>query len=158
GRIDTDAIDNSAGVNTSDIEVNIKIALNAPLRAGQLDPAGRNALLHEMTDEVAALCLANNYLQTLALSLAERAGIAALPDQRALDARAADGRGLTRPELAVLLAYAKNALAADLLAGSAPDDPYLGHDLFRYFPKRLADLYPDAIATHRLRREVIATV
>ena len=181
GHIDTDAIDNSAGVNTSDIEVNVKIALNAPLRAGQLDLAGRNALLAEMTDEVAALCLTNNYLQTLALSLAERAGVAALPDHRALiealeargqldrkvealpddaalDARAAGGGGLTRPELAVLLAYAKNALAADLLAGPAPDDAYLGHDLFRYFPPRLADAYPDAIATHRLRREVIATV
>ena len=181
GRIDTDAIDNSAGVNTSDIEVNIKIALNAPLRAGQLDLDARNALLHEMTDEVAALCLANNYLQTLALSLAERAGLAALPDHRALiealeaqgqldrqvealpddgalEARAAAGYGLTRPELAVLLAYAKNALAADLLAGKAPDDSYLGHDLFRSFPARLADAYPDAIAGHRLRREVIATV
>jgi glutamate dehydrogenase len=130
---------------------------------------------------VAALCLRNNYLQPLALSLAERAGTAALPDQRALvesleqrgllsraveflpddatiEARLVTGRGFTRPELATLLAYAKNALYADLLAGKAPDDPYLGHELFRYFPPTLADRYPDSIAGHRLRREVIATV
>ncbi|HWA43873.1 MAG TPA: NAD-glutamate dehydrogenase domain-containing protein, partial [Hypericibacter adhaerens] len=83
GRIDTDAIDNSAGVNASDIEVNVKIALNSVLRLGQLDMESRNAFLGEMTDEVAALCLRNNYLQPLALSLAERAGVAALPDHRA---------------------------------------------------------------------------
>jgi len=181
GRIDTDAIDNSAGVNASDIEVNVKIALNSVLRAGALDFDRRNDVLVEMTDEVAALCLRNNYLQPLAMSLAESAGVAALPDHRALietleqrgllsraveflpddatlNARAAAGKALTRPELAVILAYAKNSLYADLLAGKAPDDPYLAHELYRYFPETLADRYPDAVSTHRLRREVIATV
>ena len=181
GRIDTDAIDNSAGVNASDIEVNVKIAMNTVMRTDKLEMDQRNRFLAALTDEVAALCLANNYLQTLALSLAEHAGPAALPDHRALiealerdgdldrameylpadaelDARAAAGKGLTRPELAVILAYAKNALYADLLAGTAPDDLYLGHELFRYFPPLLGDRYPDAVSTHRLRREVIATV
>jgi glutamate dehydrogenase len=181
GRIDTDAIDNSAGVNASDIEVNVKIALNSVLRSGALDLAGRNAILVEMTDEVATLCLANNYLQTLALSLAERAGLAALPEQRALierleasgeldravealptdaelEARAAAGRGLTRPELAVLLAYAKIALTRALLDSDALDGPGMGLELERYFPPLLVERYPEAIATHRLRREVIATV
>src|SRR4029079_8146152 len=84
GRIDTDAIDNSAGVNASDIEVNVKIAMNTVLRAGHLSMDGRNAFLVEMTDQVAALCLRNNYLQPLAISLAQRAGLGALPDHRAL--------------------------------------------------------------------------
>ena len=181
GRIDTDAIDNSAGVNASDIEVNVKIALTSVVRSGQLDKDGRNAFLAQMTGEVAALCLRNNYLQPLAMSLAERAGVSALPDHRALiesleargqlsrpvealpddatlNARASAGKGLTRPELAVILAYAKNSLYADLLDGKAPDDPYLSHELFRYFPPTLADRYPDSITGHRLRREVIATV
>jgi glutamate dehydrogenase len=181
GRIDTDAIDNSAGVNASDIEVNVKIALNHVIRSTALDMDGRNAFLKTLTPEVAALCLRNNYLQPLAISLAERAGAAALPDHRALietleargqlirsvealpddatlDARAAAGKGLTRPELATILAYAKNSLYADLLAGTAPDDSYLSHELFAYFPKILADRYPDSITSHRLRREVIATV
>jgi glutamate dehydrogenase len=134
-----------------------------------------------MTDEVAALCLRNNYLQPLAMSLAERAGAAALPDHRALietlesrgllnraveflpdnatlDARMWAGQGLVRPELATILAYAKNSLYADLLQSAAPDDPYMSHELFRYFPPRLVDRYPDAVGSHRLRREVIATV
>jgi glutamate dehydrogenase len=181
GRIDTDAIDNSAGVNASDIEVNVKIALNSVLRNGRLDMEGRNAFLVEMTEEVAALCLRNNYLQPLALSLAERAGVAALPDHRALiesleargelnraveflpddaslDARALAGKGLTRPELATVLAYAKNSLYGDLLESQAPDDTYLGHELFKYFPPTLVDRYTDAVTGHRLRREVVATV
>lgn len=181
GHIDTDAIDNSAGVNASDIEVNVKIAMNSVIRAGALDMEGRNLFLKTLTPEVAALCLRNNYLQPLAISLAERAGVSALPDHRALietlegrgllirsvealpddagiEARAAGGKGLTRPELATILAYAKNSLYADLLASKAPDDSYLGHELFAYFPKTLADRYPDSITNHRLRREVIATV
>jgi glutamate dehydrogenase len=181
GRIDTDAIDNSAGVNASDIEVNVKIALNSVLRLGHLDMAGRNAFLVQMTDEVAALCLRNNYLQPLAMSLAQRAGVAALPDHRALiesleargqlnrgieflpdnatlDARMRAGQGLTRPELATILAYAKNSLYADLLQSGAPDDAYMSHELFRYFPPKLVDRYQDSVGTHRLRREVIATV
>ena len=181
GRIDTDAIDNSAGVNASDIEVNVKIALNTVLRSGALDMDGRNAFLTQMTGEVAVLCLRNNYLQSLALSLAERAGVSALPDHRALiesleargqlqrpveflpddatlDARADSGKGLTRPELSTILAYAKNSLYADLLDSPAPDDAYLSHELFNYFPPTLVERYRDAVLAHRLKREVIATV
>ncbi|WP_404401102.1 NAD-glutamate dehydrogenase [Pelagibacterium halotolerans] len=181
GRINTDAIDNSAGVNSSDLEVNIKIALSGLVRSGQLAMEDRNAFLVEMTEEVAGLCLRNNYLQTLALSLTERAGrrqlpdlidlmdgleaegaldraVEYLPDANALAERQAAGQTLTRPELSVLLAYAKNTLFADLLASSIPDDPYLAKELFRYFPQTLKERYPREIETHRLRREVIATV
>ncbi|OAM79283.1 NAD-glutamate dehydrogenase [Devosia elaeis] len=181
GRIDTDAIDNSAGVNSSDLEVNIKIALAPVVASGRLDMAARNAFLAGMTGDVAALCLRNNYLQTLALSLAERAGVAELPDHRVLieglearglldrnveflpsdatlDARAAEGKGLTRPELAVILAYAKLTLFDDLLAGTEIDDPYLASELFRYFPEPIHASYPEAVEGHRLRREIIATV
>ena len=179
-RLNTDAIDNSAGVNTSDVEVNIKIALAQPERDGRLDQAARNELLAEMTDEVARLVLRNNYLQTLSLSLAERRGAADigfssrlmqvleqqgrlsravefLPDEAALAERARRGEGLTRPELAVLLAYAKLALHDELLASRVPDDPYLSRELERYFPDPIRERFPDAIASHRLRREIIAT-
>ncbi|MDB5586805.1 MAG: NAD-glutamate dehydrogenase [Devosia sp.] len=181
GRINSDAIDNSAGVNSSDLEVNIKIALQPLLADGTFAMEERNAFLASMTDEVAALCLRNNYLQPLAISLAQRAGLAELPDQRelmarlevrglldraveflptdaALDARAAAGQALTRPELAVLLAYAKLTLYADLLNDGELDDDYLAGELFRYFPETLHTTYPHAVETHRLRREVIATV
>jgi len=181
GRLNTDAIDNSAGVNSSDLEVNIKIALGTMVSARRMTTEHRNEFLASMTDEVAGLCLRNNYLQSLALSLAERDGLAALPEQRglmayleernllsraveflptetALDERVATGHGLTRPELAVLLAYAKNTLETDLIASNAPDDPYLGRDLFAYFPAKLGEEMRETIETHRLRREVIATV
>jgi glutamate dehydrogenase len=181
GRINTDAIDNSAGVNSSDLEVNIKIALGTEVRAGRLTEQVRNDFLASMTEEVAALCLRNNYLQTLAISIAAHRGPAAFPDhlsligalerrgllQRTLEflppdtellERAAAGRGLTRPELAVLLAYAKLAAYADLLETAVPDDPYLGRELYRYFPPRLVETFGDAVEGHRLRREVIATV
>jgi glutamate dehydrogenase len=181
GRLNTDAIDNSAGVNSSDLEVNIKIALNSVVRAGELSPQARNEFLASMTDDVAALCLRNNYLQTLALSIAEQRGPAEFPDHVSLmqtlerrgllsrdveflpaDAelqeRAAAGRGLTRPELAVLLAYAKNTVFADLLESGVTDDMYLSRELYRYFPERLVDNFLEAVTSHRLRREVIATV
>jgi glutamate dehydrogenase len=181
GRIDTDAIDNSAGVNASDLEVNIKIALGGLVTAGQMTLDERNAFLASMTGEVAELCLANNYLQSLALSLAGREAVSAfgdhralidylesrgqlqravefLPDDAALNERAAGGLGFTRPELAVLLAYAKNQLEADLVGSTVPDDPYLAKELFRYFPDTLVAEQHEAVATHRLRREVIATV
>ena len=181
GRVNTDAIDNSAGVNSSDLEVNIKIALGTVVRDGNLDYESRNQFLAEMTDEVAELCLRNNYLQTLAISLAERRQLEDLPYHadfiKALEAeghlnrkveflpkhvdlmeREANEAGLYRPELAVILAYAKNTLYAQLLDSEVPDDPYLGKELFRYFPDELADRYPDSIKNHRLRREVIATV
>jgi glutamate dehydrogenase len=179
-RLNTDAIDNSAGVNTSDVEVNIKVALSVPEREGRLDVDARNALLVEMTDEVADLVLRNNYLQTLALSLAERRGagdldfmgrlmdgleeqgrldrkLEFLPDAAELAARAQRQEGLTRPELAVLLAYAKLGLYDSLLASPVPDDPYLGRELERYFPAPLRESFPEAISGHRLRREIIAT-
>ncbi len=179
-KLNTDAIDNSAGVNTSDVEVNIKIALARPEREGRLSPNDRNMLLAAMTDEVGALVLRNNYLQTLALSLAERKGLAEtgfltrlmqsleqrgllsravefLPDDAAIAERARRGQSLTRPELAVLLAYAKLTLYDDLLVTSVPDDPYLARELSEYFPREVQDKFPAAVEQHRLRREIIAT-
>jgi glutamate dehydrogenase len=179
-KLNTDAIDNSAGVNTSDIEVNIKVALAPPMRDGRLTRDARNALLAGMTEDVAALVLRNNYLQTLALSLAERRGledlgfeqrlmqslehaaeldrpVEFLPDDMELAERRRRSQALTRPELAVLLAYAKLSLNHHLLASPVPDDPYLARELGRYFPKAIADKFPDAIDKHRLRREIIVT-
>ncbi len=179
-RLNTDAIDNSAGVNTSDVEVNIKVALSPLVRSGGLTLDGRNALLVEMTDEVARLVLRNNYQQTLALSLAQRRGledlgfqqrlmqtlemkgeldraVEYLPDEMAIAERRKRNYGLTRPELAVLLAYAKLSLYNDLLACTVPDDPYLGRELSRYFPNEMSEHFAEALQAHRLRREIIAT-
>jgi glutamate dehydrogenase len=179
-RLNTDAIDNSAGVNTSDVEVNIKIALSEPVRSGALNIDARNKLLAEMTGEVARLVLRNNYQQTLALSLAQRRGledlgfqqrlmqtlemageldraVEFLPDEMVLAERRKRGEPLTRPELAVLLAYAKLSLYKELLDSPVPDDPFLGRELSRYFPKEMAERFPAALQTHRLRREIIAT-
>ena len=179
-RLNTDAIDNSAGVNTSDMEVNIKIALSIPVRDGRLTMDARSSLLAAMTDEVAALVLRNNYLQPLALSLAQRRGmedfgflqrlmqtlegrglldraVEFLPDDMALAERLRRSQALTRPELSVLLAYAKLTLYSELLESAVPDDAYLARELGRYFPKEIAALYPDALEHHRLRREIIAT-
>ena len=181
GRIDTDAIDNSAGVSTSDHEVNLKILLNGAVAAGQITLEERNTLLQGMTDEVAAHVLQDNYLQGLTLSLAksygaeridsearlirdlERAGrldraIEFLPSDDALAARAQEHQPLTRPELSVLLAYVKNTLAEDLIESDFPDDPQLEADLLGYFPKILREHFREEIAHHRLRRELIATV
>jgi glutamate dehydrogenase len=179
-RLNTDAIDNSAGVNTSDIEVNIKIALTPAMRDGRLSREARNALLVEMTEDVAALVLRNNYLQTLALSLSARRGleflgfqqrlmqnlerrglldraVEFLPDDTEIAERRRRSQPLTRPELAVLLAYAKLSLYDELLESNVPDDPYLGRELTRYFPKAILERFPDAPERHRLRREIIAT-
>ena len=181
GRINNDAIDNSAGVNSSDLEVNIKIALGQVVRDGALSIEDRNVLLADMTEEVASLVLRNNYLQTLSLSLSEQRGLADLsfqarfmrdlearglldravedlPDDVALLEREKNGAPLTRPELAVLLAYAKITLFDQLLASDVPDDEYLSKELMRYFPAQLRERYSDAIAVHRLRREIIATM
>ncbi|VAW21675.1 NAD-specific glutamate dehydrogenase, large form [hydrothermal vent metagenome] len=181
GAIDTDAIHNSAGVNSSDLEVNIKIALGTLVREGEMSLDERNEFLAEMTDEVAELCLRNNYLQTLTLSLTRREGmdgfadlaglmqslenageldraVEYLPDDTELAERAASETPLTRPEISILLAYAKNTLYAKLLKSPVPDDPYLGKELYRYFPSRLTGKQPQTIENHRLRREVIATV
>ncbi len=180
GRIDTDAIDNSAGVDTSDHEVNIKILLGQAIRAGELAAAERNALLASMTDDVAAHVLAHNYDQTLGLSLQQANAPAELDAQEAfmldLEGRGrlnraveglpklttiaelrAAGRGLARPELAVITAYGKLELSADIAASAAPDDPYFEAVLEGYFPRPLAR-FEGEMRRHRLRREVIATV
>ncbi len=179
-RLNTDAIDNSAGVNTSDLEVNIKIALGIPVRAGRLTLEQRNALLTTMTDEVAQLVLRNNYQQTLALSLTELRGLEEagfltrlmqmleargeldravefLPDDVEIADRRRRAQSFVRPELAVLLAYAKLSLFEDLIKTPVPDDPYLARDLVRYFPQELSRRFPEGLAQHRLRREIIAT-
>ena len=180
GRCNSDAIDNSAGVNSSDVEVNIKIALSPAVRSGKLTMATRNRLLKRMTDEVAELVLRNNYQQTLAVSLEQRRGISHLsnqarlmadleardrldravedlPDDLAVAERQAAGDALTRPELGVLLAYSKIVLFDDLIASDVPDDPYLERELVRYFPVAMQKKYSGEISGHRLRREIIAT-
>jgi glutamate dehydrogenase len=167
-------------VNSSDQEVNIKITMGAAIAAGKLTLKERNAFLPKMTNEVAQACLENNYLQTLAISLAERRGIAEIGFQQRL-MRDLEGSGLldreleflpgdmeiaerqkqddplTRPELAVLLAYAKIDLFDELVASKVPDDPYFSRELESYFPETLLKNYPQEIASHRLRREIIAT-
>jgi len=180
GRLNTDAIDNSAGVDTSDHEVNIKIAVGNLIASGKLKPAERSKFLASMTEEVGTLVLEDNYLQTGALSVAEaeagasldqhvrlmrsleRAGkldraIEFLPNDEAVAQRAALKRGLTRPELAVLLAYAKNSVYAELLNSDLPDAPELETELLDYFPEHMRTLSADDLKTHRLRREIIAT-
>ena len=180
GRINTDFIDNSAGVDCSDNEVNIKIALAAATASGKLTPKKRNTLLAAMTDDVAALVLEDNRLQALALSIAESGGPGAIPayvrlierleeagdldrrteglaDAEALTRRAADGQGLTRPELAVLLSSGKLALQAAIEASSLPDDPVLEPLLLARFPAAMRKTYAAEIKGHRLRREMIAT-
>ncbi|MFD2239205.1 NAD-glutamate dehydrogenase [Aureimonas populi] len=179
-RINTDAIDNSAGVNTSDVEVNFKIALKRAMGEGRLERAERDRLLAAMTPEVAALVLSNNYLQSLAISLEEAGGpqrlsgqarlmqrlestgaldreVEALPTDAALADLRAKERGLTRPEIAVLLAYAKIDLFDRLAESALPDDPALAGRLEAYFPQEMRRLFPEDIRSHRLRREIIAT-
>ena len=181
GRLNTDAIDNSAGVDTSDHEVNIKILFSGPLRRGEISGDERDTLLNAMTDDVAAHVLRDNYDQTLALSVAEmrsardldshgryirdleRRGrleraVEYLPDEDELHRRAQAGRGLTRPELAVLLAYAKLDLDAQLVASDLPDQTYFASELAAYFPASAVARFPDELIHHRLRREIIATV
>lgn len=180
GRCNSDAIDNSAGVNTSDVEVNIKIALAQAMRSGKLKRDKRDKVLESMTNEVGSLVLRNNYLQTLALSLAQRRGIVdlayqarfitdleaqkllnrkveTLPEDKALQERQIEGIPLTRAELGVLLAYAKIVLSDQLLASDLPDDPYFERELMEYFPIQMKEGFADEIRTHRLRREIIAT-
>jgi glutamate dehydrogenase len=181
GRINTDFIDNSAGVDCSDNEVNIKIALGAEVTAGRLAIDDRDALLIEMTDDVAKLVLADNILQTQALSIAERGGAAALPAHirliQTLEASAAEldrrveglpgddvllqrgrsGGALERPELAVVMAYAKMAIYDALVAAPLIDDALLVPDLHGAFPARMQAGFAAAIDNHRLRRELIAT-
>ena len=180
-KINTDALDNSAGVDTSDHEVNIKILLNEAVQAGDLTMKQRDKLLAQMTDDVAELVLRDNYLQSQALSIAEaqsftlldqqnrfmkaleRTGrldraIEFLPDDEAVRLRLKQRIGLTRPEMAVLLAYAKNSIYDELLPSDLPDDPQLEDDLIKYFPGALQKSYQEQTGKHRLRREIIATV
>lgn len=180
GRLNTDFIDNSAGVNTSDVEVNIKILLNPLMQAGKLTRGDRNKLLAKMTNEVAELVLRNNYLQGQAISILELQARARLPEyqhlirtlersgelNRALEFLPADdeladrrkrGSGLTRPELSILLAYSKIWLTNHLLASDVPEDPYLSAELVRYFPEPVQERFARAISQHRLRREIITT-
>jgi glutamate dehydrogenase len=180
GRINTDFIDNSAGVDCSDNEVNIKIPLNREMREGRLTEAKRNALLVSMTDEVSELVLEDNRLQSLALSIAEAGGARSLPEHvRAIELleasgrldrrveglessdvllrRGLDQRGLTRPELAVVLSMAKLALQDSIERLNLADDPLLGPQLLAAFPAPMVKAHADAIRAHRLRHEILAT-
>ena len=179
-RLNTDAIDNSAGVDSSDHEVNIKILTGGAIAAGNLKAEDRNALLKSMTEEVGLKVLAHNYDQTLAVSLQQAEGAAALdaqqrfmqsleaegklnrvveflPDDAKLAEMKANGQGLSRPELAVLTAYAKLELSDDIVASKAPEDSFFEDSLVRYFPAPLAKFGAD-MKNHRLRREIISTV
>ncbi|MSP51247.1 MAG: NAD-glutamate dehydrogenase [Alphaproteobacteria bacterium] len=179
-RLNTDAIDNSAGVDCSDHEVNIKILLGALEQCGKFKRSARDKLLASMTDEVGELVLSDNYLQTQAISFAqahaveridsdarfirelERRGqldraVEYLPSDEEIAERQAAGKGLTRPEIAVLLAYAKMTLYDAILASNLPDERYLIGDLQCYFPKALCKKYGTAMENHQLRREIIAT-
>jgi glutamate dehydrogenase len=178
--LNTDFIDNSAGVDTSDHEVNIKILLNDAVQRGELSFDGRNTQLAAMTDEVGQLVLWDNYRQNQAITLMEhqsahRIGSLAhfirtleaegtldrqvenLPSETELAERKARGQGMTRPELAVLLSYDKIRLFQQLLDSDVPEDPYLSKELVRYFPAPLHDKYAEHMQRHRLKREIIAT-
>jgi glutamate dehydrogenase len=180
GRLNTDFIDNSAGVNCSDQEVNIKIALASALQSGAVQPSNRGALLASMTAEVGEACLTNNFQQSLALSLAQHTAIAdntsltrlmrdleqrklldrrieMLPSDAQLAERTRAGQGLTRPELAVLLSFGKIALSHDLLASTVPDQPRLKLWLIGYFPEALRTVAEADLQKHQLRREIVAT-
>ena len=178
--LNTDFIDNSAGVDTSDHEVNIKILLNAQVKQRKLSLPDRNALLASMTDEVAQLVLHDNYRQNQTISLMQRMSLTRLgskahfirtleaqglldrqieflPSDAELDERKLRGLGLTRPELSVLLSYAKLVTYPQLLDSAIPEDPYLSRELQRYFPEPLQKRYAKPMQQHQLRREIIAT-
>jgi glutamate dehydrogenase len=181
GRCNTDAIDNSAGVDTSDHEVNIKILLNAVVASGDLTVKQRNGLLAGMTDEVAALVLRNNYAQNVALANAQTTApglilthqrlirrltedgrldreLEFLPSDEEIAERRAARKGLTQPELSVMMAYAKLTVTAELIGTELPDDPYVGRLLHAYFPAALRERFPEGIESHALRREIITTL
>ncbi len=179
-KLNTDAIDNSAGVDTSDHEVNIKIALEAAVKAGRLTPESRAALLQDMTDEIAATVLQDNYDQNVVLGNARRGApglltvhqrmirhleheglldraVENLPDDEEFATRRAAGEALTSPELAVMLAFGKIALLAELNEATLADDPWFGNTLIDYFPPKMRDEYTDEIASHPLRSQIINT-
>ncbi|MCH7833325.1 MAG: NAD-glutamate dehydrogenase, partial [Proteobacteria bacterium] len=180
GRLNTDSIDNSAGVDCSDHEVNIKILIDSVVAKGRLSAAQRNKLLASMTNEVGSLVLRHNYLQTQAMTMIESKGgqalanqvrlmrmleradklnraVEFLPDDETLDEREAAKLGLNRPEIAILMSYSKIWLYDELLASDLPDDPRMEEDLVDYFPTPLRSKYLNDIRRHRLRREIIAT-
>ncbi|HET7201884.1 MAG TPA: NAD-glutamate dehydrogenase [Steroidobacteraceae bacterium] len=180
GRINTDFVDNSGGVDCSDHEVNIKILLKTVQERTKLSTAQRNRLLAQMTDDVARLVLRDNYLQSQAISLMqakapERLGEHAhfirsleldglldraleyLPSSEEIEDRRRAGQGLVRPELAIMVSYAKIALNTQLIQSDVPEDPYLSQELQRYFPARLARRYGPLLGGHRLWREIIVT-
>jgi glutamate dehydrogenase len=179
-RVNTDAIDNSAGVDCSDHEVNIKILLDRVVAAGELTVPQRNELLASMTDDVARLVLRDNYEQNVLLGNARRqsrnmmrvhqrfiqklesAGrldreLEYLPDDATLAQRAEAGLGLTSPEFSVLVAYAKLTLTDEIGAGTLPDDPWLDRVVHGYFPPQMGARYADQLAAHPLRRQIITT-
>ena len=179
-RVNTDAIDNSAGVDCSDHEVNIKILLDRVVAAGDLTEKQRNTLLAEMTDDVGRMVLRDNYEQNVLLGNARKQShsmltvhqrfirslegrgmldraLEFLPDDAQLAERDDEGRGLTSPEFAVLVAYAKIALTEDVVASSLPDDPWFARTLRDYFPPALVERYADRLSQHPLRRELITT-
>jgi glutamate dehydrogenase len=180
GLVDTDFIDNSAGVDTSDHEVNIKILLDRAVGDGEITRDNRNDLLQEMTDEVAALVLRHNYGQNMALATARaqgpemlhvharylrmlerdkrlRRGQDAMPGDKEIAERRSAGQGLTNPELALLLAHTKISAAEEVLASGLADDPYLHQELTSYFPAPLRATQPGRMGTHPLRHEIITT-
>ena len=180
GLMNTDFIDNSAGVDTSDHEVNIKILLADAIRDGAIPASGRHELLNEMTDEVASLVLRHNYGQNMALAVARAQAPSllhvharylrkltrdkrlnpeqdVLPGEREIAERRSSGGGLTNPELALLLAHTKIWAAEDVLASSLPDDPYLRRVLDAYFPAPMRARFADRMDAHPLRREIITT-
>lgn len=180
-RINADFIDNAGGVNCSDHEVNIKILLQEVMQAGDLTLKQRNELLVEMTDEISRLVLRDNYTQSQALAVAEMASrkdltpfenlinqleaegklnreLEYLPSNFELEERAASKTGLTRPELAIVLAYAKADVKKQILDSDLPEDPWLAKAMKRAFPKVLVERYPTALANHRLKRELVATM
>jgi len=180
GAMNTDFIDNAAGVDCSDHEVNIKILLNDVVANGDMTIKQRNKLLAEMTDEVSELVLKNNYRQTQAISIAEYQGksrvgeyarfmsqmaadgklnraLEYLPDEEALAERKASGKLLTRPELSVLVSYNKGDLKEMFIDSNLPDDPYIQREVETAFPSKLAKKYKDNIYNHKLKREIVAT-
>lgn len=180
GRINTDAMDNSAGVDCSDHEVNIKIALTAAMRDKKITLDERNKVLESMTDEVSHLVLSDNRLQTQAVSIAFSQGAVALGDQaqflnkleqsellnrkieflpsrKEIEKRQTDRIGLTRPELCVMLAYSKMDIYNHIVTSNLVKDKYFEQELFSYFPKIMQTKFADEILGHQLRNEIIAT-
>ncbi|HUR41289.1 MAG TPA: NAD-glutamate dehydrogenase [Verrucomicrobiae bacterium] len=181
GRCNTDSIDNSGGVHSSDREVNIKIPLNRLMQEGKLTREKRDPLLARMTGDLGGAVLYDSYVQSLAISLLEKDAAARfdehgalirvlerdgvlnraveyLPDDEAMGERRTRGKGLTRPELAILVSYTKISLFDAMLNSPVPDDPFFERDLLAYFPPELVRKHKDALAGHRLRREIVATM